>query len=732
MEVEVRCDGFSLKASGISLSDGVHDLAKTQLSWPPTRPLMASHIVWRSTSDGQQDPIKFLTEGNRLTVVIDPSLGFPTRELEEAIYHLGNRLSHEREVRTPEETEQLLKDVRGRVTPGGQRTLEQGLWGATESINFIHSPTLRMAMIQALRKLDQPALVASRLVRDAICLHYIFINRPKALNREDFEELTREREQNEGDLILFVQDSWSAVIDAAIPCEGQSFRSFMLHVLALLQYFPTMLPGAREETVVEYYSLQVLDHGVRLNFSASQRTFGWSDLEAAFRSGDPKRLLGLRFDNLPDILARIPFQGLCENYFSPPQERCYSGRILSEVDLHMLCKEFSNLPMVPSPPASNYVLIRPARRYGVDCNWVHQKHSYPFSLYTCFRGRGQSIRSIKIAEYYFGHQWYFFMAVMIDEKYGTTPCQDPRILQLSTVFPPLVGYSNSKQSLLSLLLRALDQLVQELDLILTRCDEHIPENLEDPLWGVCDFPRGYFTTERTLSNIVGSGTQLELELELVTVCCNFVRNHLQGDPRQLRPPLSELKQQAEAARRSCAHFGRVSTISAPSSGSAQTSAIEGVGPFPCSFGLTGTKVMLFNACKAVLNTEHDWRRHELIQHQQQPQWICPEAVCRKSFFHKSAHLEKHLRDDHDRTGDLTEEVRLWYVRRNHQQSFYCPYCDKVIHHSLTSEEAIEERSRHLLAHIRHEGSDPDMVWVGREYARTDPGMEMEIVPNEEE
>ncbi|KAK5547750.1 hypothetical protein LTR46_011997 [Exophiala xenobiotica] len=204
-------------------------------------------------------------EGNRLAVFIDPPLGFPTYELEEARYHLENRLSYEREVCSPEETQHLLKDVRGRLTHKGQRNLEQALWGVVESINFIHSQSLRAGMIQAVRKLDRPALVASRPVRDAICLHDIFINPPQDFTQEDYETLTRERQQNEDILILSVQELWSIVtkpVDAAVPYEldVKKFRSFMLHVLALLQYFPARPLTAQKEKDVDYYSLTVLDY----------------------------------------------------------------------------------------------------------------------------------------------------------------------------------------------------------------------------------------------------------------------------------------------------------------------------------------------------------------------------------------------------------------------------------------------------------------------------------------
>ena len=126
MKVEVRCEGFSLSASGISLLDGIHDYAKGLLC-PRTKQLRASHILWRSASDHQQGSIKFLTECDRLTVVLDPSLGSSTHEQENAIYHLENRLSYERKVRSLPETEHLLKDVRERLTQEVPCTLEQRL-----------------------------------------------------------------------------------------------------------------------------------------------------------------------------------------------------------------------------------------------------------------------------------------------------------------------------------------------------------------------------------------------------------------------------------------------------------------------------------------------------------------------------------------------------------------------------------------------------------------------------
>ena len=776
VEVEVRCDSFSLSASGIGLSDGVHDFAKGLLCPRTRQPQIASRILWRSASDYRQGPIRFLTAGDRLTVAIDPFLGFPTHEQEEARYHLETCLSYEREVRRPPEMEHLLKDVRGRLTQEGSCTLEQRLWGAAGSINFIHSPTLRMAMTQALKNLGRPALEASRPVRDAICLHDIFLHPPQALSEQDYGELSHQRQQNEGNLIQLVQNLWSVMrksVNTAVPYEAESFRRFMLHVLALLQFFPARLPKTQD---VGHYSLTIVEHGVCLNFDASQETveFKWPDLERAFRTKGLARLLGLNFDSLPDIFAHMPpFEGLGERISpSPPQERCYSGRVMSDVDLYMLCKDFGNLPTVPPPPASNYVLIRPLRRYDVDRDWVYQESSYPFTVYSRFGDHGQSVRSIKIAKYNLGYQWFFFMAVILDEKGGTTPCQDPGILQLSQVLPQLplmVYHSNKKQNRFVSLLSGLDHLVQELHSISSDCNI-LPENLKNLLPKACALVQSHLAQERLPNDVVDEGTQLDLELHcrLVVQCCAFIGGHLRPghDHYRLRTALSQLKWHAEGARHTCAPFigkdfgleprtacesrddrgslppqentseepfpipNTVSMDSAPSSRSVPSLAIGGVGFFPCTFGSAGTKVKLFNECKVASDTECDWKRHDQLQHEQPDQWICPEAACRMSFFHESTHLEHHLRKDHGKTGDLTEEVSQWHVRRNHQRSFFCPSCDKVIHHSLTDVAAIRERFRHLVVHIRPERSDADMVWIERESKRTHSGMEMEIVQNE--
>ena len=63
------------------------------------------------------------------------------------------------------------------------------------------------------------------------------MDQPQGFTQEDYEELSRARQQNEGDLILLVQDLWSVIsnsVDTDAPCEAEDFRSFMLPALALL------------------------------------------------------------------------------------------------------------------------------------------------------------------------------------------------------------------------------------------------------------------------------------------------------------------------------------------------------------------------------------------------------------------------------------------------------------------------------------------------------------------
>jgi len=163
------------------------------------------------------------------------------------------------------------------------------------------------------------------------------------------------------------------------------------------------------------------------------------------------------------------------------------------------------------------------------------------------------------------------------------------------------------------------------------------------------------------------------------------------------------------------HFeeqSRVSTSSDLPSIAAQTPVVR---KFHCVFGFTGTKVRSINECKHIFENENDWKRHDQCEHEQQPQWVCPEASCGASFFHSSTYLEAHLRKVHGKTGHLTKLVGHWHVRRNHQRSFFCPYCHEVFHHNLMGLEARDERFRHLLTHEPYEELDSDWVEVGSEH-----------------
>ena len=672
VEVEVRCDSFSLRVSGIGLADGIHDLARGMLCPLDRKPRIASRIRWRCASDQRHDAIRFLTEGNRLTVAMDSSLSSPTPESEKAKYHLEMRLEYEREVRSPQEMEDLLKDVRGHLTQKASCTLEQRLWGATESIDFIHSPLLRMAMTRTLSKLSQPTLAASRSVRDAICLHDIFRRQSQAWSEQDHGEWSHQRQQNERNLIQSIQDMWSVLqksINTAAPRSAESFRSFMLHVLALLQYFPARLP---EKQDAEYYCLAVEEYGVCLNFDAWQQTveYNWSDFERGFRTNGPTRPLGLKFDVLPDIFNQIPpFEGLCDGTSPPPaQEKCYSGRIMSEVDLHLLCKGFGNLPAVSSSPALNHVLIRPMRRYDVDRDWIYQESSDLFTVYSCFGEHGQCVCSIKVAKYNFEYQWFFFKAMIIDDNSGNTPCQDPGILQLSQVLPPLsptVYNSNKKQDRSTFLLRGLDRLVEELHPISSDCGT-LPETLRNRLSEACILVRGNLPCGRS-RNDVDRGLQLDLELHcrLVVQCCTFIEGCLRDhDHYRLDTPLSQLKWHAEAARYLCASFtgqdfglarntacesrddrqslslhedilekpfhipNIVSANPAPTSRSAPSFAIDNLAICRCASGTTDTNITFYDAFKVASDTEHDWKKHNQHDHEQSAQCVCPESACR--------------------------------------------------------------------------------------------------------
>lgn len=559
VRVEIQCDGFSLSVSGIGLADGIHDFAKGLLCPRTPEPRSVGRILWRSASDYRQGPIKFFTDSDRLTLTIDPSLGLPTPDLEEARYSLEMRLSYERQVRSPQETEHLFKDIRGLLTQDGPCTLEQRLWRAAESIDFIHSSILRMLMIQAQGKFNWPTRQASRPIRDAICLQDVFLHPPQALSEQEHDELSYLRQQMEGNLIQLVQDSWSVMTksaNSAVRHEGDSFRSFVLSVLALLQYFPA------QSQYVGHYVLKVVEHGVCLNFVASQQTIEckWPDLERAFRTEGLICPLGLKFDVLPGVFQYIPpFEGLCEGFSPPAQERCYTGRITSDVDLYMLCRDFNNLATVSSLPSNNYVLMRPLRRYNVERNWVYQEFSHPFTTYSCSGEHGRSERSIKIAEYEFGYQWFFFMAVIVDEKSGTTPCQDSRILPLSQVLPQfelMVSHSNKKQNRFASLLSGLDHLVQELHST-SFDDKTLPENLKTLLADACALIQSHLAQERLPDDVVDEGTHsdLEVDCELVVTYCTLIGNLLpRHHHHRLRNALSQLEWHAKAARHSCAPF----------------------------------------------------------------------------------------------------------------------------------------------------------------------------------
>jgi hypothetical protein len=296
--------------------------------------------------------------------------------------------------------------------------------------------------------------------------------------------------------------------------------------------------------------------------------------------------------------------------------------------------------------------------------------------------------------------------------------------------------------------------VQKLDLVLTH-QEPLPADLKDRLRRVDELAKSLPT------ELVSSGTwsALKIPCSIISHIGGLILSLPEEDRHnQFQPALAQLKWYAEDARLLCTqivskHFGfeRHAAYepavdrgrgllqedtnsdplkSAPSTSSAQVSAIESGGLFPCIFGMAGTKVKEFRKCNVVSGTEFDWKRHDNQHHRQQALWICPELTCRLSFFRQSTYLEDHLRKDHRRIGDLADEVGQWHIKENHQESFFCPHCDKVLRHGLTDSEAIEERFRHMLTqHIRPQDLPDDIVWVEKEGSKTHQGMEIETVPH---
>lgn len=402
MEVEIHCRGFSLSASNVHLEEGVSHFVKGLLC-PRTKARRTSPILWRSSSKFSQSPVKFCTAGNRLVVVTTTSLSISTSRQEEARYHLEELLSYERQVSSPEEFEQLLGDVRERLTNPDQ-TLEQGLCGAAESIPEIRSLTIRNMMIAELRKLDRPTLMAPRAVRDAICLRVLEVNPSPTWCQDSSTELVLLLQQNKAALIHALEDRWSNVKSTGntdfthVP---KGIQEFMLCAFALLQYY-VPCKSRQEENKNLSFSFMVLDDGVSLHSPfAEPRAFEWSALNQYLRQGGMTNLLGHTFTHLPNILNKIPsFEGLCEKSFFSPQEGLYPGRVMSDDDLCILSVRYNSGDLSkayrPLPP-SNYVLIREMRPYKVEKDWIYQSRNDPFTLYTC--SSNLSVYSIKIAVY---------------------------------------------------------------------------------------------------------------------------------------------------------------------------------------------------------------------------------------------------------------------------------------------------------------------------------------------
>lgn len=422
LEVEIRCESVLLSASGIYLVDDTHKLAQGLLCCHQTEPTLACHTVWKSSSSTQPHTINVLADRDRVMVTKTFSTGYPTPEWEKIRHILEDRLAYQREVLTPDEFEVLLTQIR-RHEQQSRATPEQALRGAVNSIPYIKNARLRHIMMQKSRKIHQSQYPIPQPVREAICLQQIFLDPPQTFGEEEYESLNQKRQQNEANLIVEIERVWSKDVTKE---ESKPVLGFVLRMLALLQYFPARLyeyedEASEQEEKSGYHSLAIQHSGVRLDFPrARSLSFEWMALERAFRDGEMAGQLGLKFDTLPDVFTKIPqFEGFYEKIFSPLSEKYWCGRVESKEDLSLLCQCFKTLPSAPPPADTTYVLMRPARPYKIQQDWVYQEYKYPFTTYAT-----QSGSSISLGEWEFDYTSFFFKVVDLGGDNQTTPFQD--------------------------------------------------------------------------------------------------------------------------------------------------------------------------------------------------------------------------------------------------------------------------------------------------------------------
>lgn len=536
MGIEMPCGSFSL--NGIHFPPGIHDGARELLCCGNHDPVTVSHIRWKSSTDGERHPIQFRVEGTRVSIEINPSLGSPTHEREEARHYLESRLSYQRMLCSPQEFAGLLRVVRKHLLPSA---LPENLWALVEWVDVNPNHAIRTEIVGRSEKSGPFAFKTPRLVRHANILQALFLEPPQvSALREFHEDLTSERQKTEARLTQVVRDLYldaqklSELDRDLTEQETQRFQNFILYTLALFQYFLVDGKG--------YYSLIVQEHGVCLKFDTSSSTLTWAEWKDALRAGTVKDLLGFQFQLLPWVVGQIPvFRDLSEE-ICPVIVKCYRGKVVFTGDLCLLCMDYENLrtadlpaknftdidpiPIADSLPEGNLVLIGRVP-FEVQPSWVFQDIQHPFTVYTTIDRCGPA--TILIAEFQLRGEQFYFKAVIRDEKSGTTPCQDVGIL------PQL------RQLPLFVVLHSLNGLVQELDAISPDYNR-LPSIEWDHLLRTCRSARDHLARERPQNEVRSSGIESDLNV--------FINR---WDRPWTLNDLYDLKCHTIAVRSSCTH-----------------------------------------------------------------------------------------------------------------------------------------------------------------------------------
>jgi hypothetical protein len=104
----------------------------------------------------------------------------------------------------------------------------------------------------------------------------------------------------------------------------------------------------------------------------------------------------------------------------------------------------------------------------------------------------------------------------------------------------------------------------------------------------------------------------------------------------------------------------------------------------------------FSACYKKFGSTHDWRLHEHNSHFQQECWKC--NLCSRLDYQKVG-FTTHLHNDHTlSTKKIQQLQQKQRIGRNHQISFWCGFCEKIVALQNKGLHAEDERIDHIEKH----------------------------------